>query len=47
VAVADGDLTPLFALHPSVEIHPPTEFIDDPRRYTHTIKQMSDVFASR
>jgi hypothetical protein len=43
VAIADGNLSPLFTLPSWVEIVPPTRFIDGPDRYTHTPEQLRDL----
>lgn len=40
VAIADGDLSTLFTLPSRIGIVPPTRFIDDPHRYSHTTDEL-------
>jgi hypothetical protein len=43
VAIADGNLAALFTLPSWVGIVPPTRFIDDPHRYSHSINQLREL----
>jgi hypothetical protein len=43
VAIADGDLSVLFTLPSWVGIVPPTRFIDDPHRYSHTLSELREL----
>jgi hypothetical protein len=40
VVIGDGDLSPLFELPRWTEVVPPTRFVDEPARYSHTVTQL-------
>lgn len=40
VIIGDGDFTPLFHLPRWTEVVPPSELLDDPTRYTHTLADL-------
>ncbi|MEV5630275.1 hypothetical protein [Micromonospora tulbaghiae] len=40
VVIGDGDLSPLFRMPSWAEVVPPTRFLDDPARYSHTIAEL-------
>ncbi|HET6152576.1 MAG TPA: hypothetical protein VFE15_06445 [Marmoricola sp.] len=40
VVIGDGDLSPLFNLPTWTEFVPPTRFLDDPTRYSHTLAEL-------
>ena len=40
VVIGDGDLSPLFRLPRWTEVVPPTRFVDDPGRYSHTLAEL-------